>query len=169
MGQMMLLKLKEIWAIRIRLQMTKNTRRSCFARRDSLMPRAYSMDLRKRVMETCDQEETVAQVAKRFAVTPAFVEKLHQRRREIGTQEPKPHGERRQSLLFHDHDEMLCALLTVQPNPTRKRYGGSLGVKVHLSTLWYRLQRLGLTFKKTLLARRSPKNYLFRASLKERA
>ena len=76
------------------------------------------------------------------------MEKLQQRRRERGTLAPKPYGGGRQPLLSPAHDETLRALLTVKPDLTLKELRTKLGVKVHLSTLWYRLQRLGLTFKK---------------------
>ncbi|MGZ8161230.1 MAG: helix-turn-helix domain-containing protein [Methylobacter sp.] len=112
------------------------------------MPKAYSMDLRKRVIEACDQGQPIPQVAKRFTVSESFVEKLQQRRRESGTLEPKPHAGGRQPALSHDHDEMLGTLLTAQPDLTLEALREKLGVKVHLSTLWYRLERLGLTFKK---------------------
>jgi transposase len=75
---------------------------------ENLMPKAYSMDLRKRVIEPCDQGQTIAQVAKRFAVSPSFVEKLQPRRRERGTLEPKPHaGGRRIHTLPLSVEEML--------------------------------------------------------------
>ena len=112
------------------------------------MPRAYSMDLRKRVIEACDEGQTIAQVAERFAVSLSFIEKLQQRRRESGTLEPKPHGGGRQPLLSPEHDETLRALLAAKPDTTLAELREKLGLKVHLSTLWYRLQRLGLTFKK---------------------
>jgi transposase len=113
-----------------------------------LMPKAYSMDLRKRVIEACDQGQTIAQVAKRFAVSTSFVEKLQQRRREHGTLEPKPHGGGRQPRLSPAHDETLRILLATKPDTTLAELREKLGLKVHLSTLWYRLRRLGLTFKK---------------------
>lgn len=89
------------------------------------MPRAYSMDLRKRVIEACDRGETIAQVAQRFAVSPSFVNKLQQRRRKSGTLEPKPHGGGRQPLLFLEHDEMLRTLLAAQA--ARYHPGGIAG------------------------------------------
>lgn len=112
------------------------------------MPRAYSMDLRKRVIEACDEGQTIAQVTERFKVSASFVNKLRQRRRERSTLEPKPHGGGRQPLLSPAHDEMLRALLAAQPDTTLAELRQKLGIKVHLSSLWYRLQRLGLTFKK---------------------
>jgi transposase len=112
------------------------------------MPKAYSMDLRKRVIEACDQGETIAQVAQRFAVSTSFVNKLRQRRRERGTLAAKPHGGGRQPVLSPEHDQRLRALLAAQPDLTLEALRAKLGVKVHLSSLWYRLRRLGLRFKK---------------------
>ncbi|MBL1264070.1 helix-turn-helix domain-containing protein [Candidatus Methylomicrobium oryzae] len=112
------------------------------------MPRAYSMDLRKRVIEACDEGQTIAQVAERFKVSASFVNQLRQRRRQRSTLEPKPHGGGRQPLLSLEHDEMLRTLLTAQPDTTLAELREKLGLKVHLSSLGYRLQRLGLTFKK---------------------
>ncbi|MDD5463116.1 MAG: hypothetical protein PHG00_16050 [Methylococcales bacterium] len=74
------------------------------------MPKAYSMDLRKRVIEACDEGQTIAQVVERFRVSTSFVEKLQQRRRESGTWVPKPHGGGRQSLLTSAHNETLRTL-----------------------------------------------------------
>jgi transposase len=115
---------------------------------ENLMPKAYSMDLRQRVIEAREEGQTVAQVAKRFAVSPSFIEKLQQRWRESGTLEAKPHGGGRQPLLSPKHDERLRVLLKEKPDTTLVELRQKLGIKVHLSTLWYRLQRLGLTFKK---------------------
>jgi transposase len=108
---------------------------------------AYSMDLRKRLIEAREEGQTIAQVAKLFAVSPSFIEKLQQRRRESGTLEAKPHGSGRQPLLSPEHDERLRVLLREKPDTTLVELRQKLGIKVHLSTLWYRLQRLHLTFE----------------------
>ena len=55
-----------------------------------LMPKAYSTDLRERVIAACDQGERAAAVAKRDGVSESFIEKLQQRRREAGTVAAKP-------------------------------------------------------------------------------
>ncbi|MBE7507670.1 MAG: hypothetical protein HS101_15480 [Planctomycetia bacterium] len=46
---------------------------------------AYSMDLRKRVLAACDAGHGTTRVAKSFEVSPAWVRRLKQRRRELGT------------------------------------------------------------------------------------
>ncbi|MGZ8931386.1 MAG: IS630 family transposase, partial [Methylosarcina sp.] len=47
---------------------------------------------------------------------------------------------------------MLRTLLAEKPELSLVELQEKLGIKVHLSSLWYRLQRLGLRFKKTLTA-----------------
>jgi transposase-like protein len=93
-----------------------------------LMPKAYSMDLRKRVIEACAQGQTLAEAATRFAVSTSFVEKLQQQRRERGPLEPKAHGGGRQPRLSSAHDEALRALLFTKPDTTlpelREKRGG---------------------------------------------
>jgi transposase len=115
---------------------------------ENLMPKAYSMDLRKRVIEAREEGQTTAPLAERFKVSPSFVEKLQQRLRESGTLEAKPHGGGRQPKLSPEQDERLRALLAEKPDTTLAELRTKLGIKVHLSTRWYRLRRLGLTFKK---------------------
>src|SRR2546430_17483398 len=53
--------------------------------------RAYSMDIRERVIENLDQE-SMRKTAKRFRVSEYFVYRLKQRHREAGTLAPQPHG-----------------------------------------------------------------------------
>lgn len=112
----------------------------------SQMPRAYSMDLRERIIAACDRGESAAEVAERYSVSASFIEKLKRRRREEGTLAPKPHAGGRQRLLT-DHDETLRQVLEAQPDMTLKELRETLGASVQLSTLWYHLKRLGLTSK----------------------
>ena len=52
---------------------------------------AYSLDLRKRVLASCDAGHKTKQVAELYGVSPAWVRRLKQRRRELGTIEPLPY------------------------------------------------------------------------------
>ena len=55
--------------------------------------RAYSNDLRQRVVAAYDAREgTQEQVAARFAVSTSWVRKLLRQRRATGSIDPKPHG-----------------------------------------------------------------------------
>ena len=53
--------------------------------------RAYSIDIRERVIENLDQE-SMRKTAKRFRVSGYFVYRLKRRYKEAGTLAPKPHG-----------------------------------------------------------------------------
>jgi len=59
--------------------------------------RAYSIDLRDRVVAACDSGEwTPTEVAEEFGVSRAWVYRLLQRRQNEGQYEPKGHGGGRQ-------------------------------------------------------------------------
>jgi transposase len=57
---------------------------------------AYSMDLRQRVLADCDAGLATAQVATKYRVSPAWVRRLKQRRRQTGQVAPtaQRHGPR---------------------------------------------------------------------------
>lgn len=111
------------------------------------MPKAYSMDLRKRVMDACKAGRSAGEVAEVYAVSRSFMEKLKRREREAGTLAAKPPGGGRKALLA-GHDGALRALVAAKPDLTLEGLREELGVSVQLSTLWNRLDRLGLTYKK---------------------
>ena len=55
--------------------------------------RAYSLDLRMRVVEAVDRQVgTQQEVATLFGVSCTFIKKLLRQRRETGSLAPKPHG-----------------------------------------------------------------------------
>jgi transposase len=118
------------------------------------MAKAYSMDLRERVMDACHRGKTLAQVSEQYAVSESFVEKLKRRFRDCATLEPRPHAGGRKSLLA-DYDEVLRAHMTAKPDTTLEELRSILGVPVALSTLWNRLSHLGLTFKKNVASSRA--------------
>src|SRR5438105_725746 len=72
--------------------------------------RAYSMDIRERVIENLDQE-SMRKTAKRFRVSEYFVYRLKQRYREAGTLAPKPHGGGHGPLVDEAGGEFLRAVL----------------------------------------------------------
>ena len=51
---------------------------------------AYSLDLRRRVLAACDAGNGTKAVADLFEVSPSWVRRLKQRRRELGTIESLP-------------------------------------------------------------------------------
>ena len=108
--------------------------------------RAYSMDLRTRVLAALDAGDPTAAVADRFAVSPAWVRRLAQRRRQTGEVTPRTRTPRAPKLRAH-HDR-IRELLAAAPDRTLAELRADLGVAVALSTLWVAVRSLGYTLKK---------------------
>jgi transposase len=109
--------------------------------------RAYSMDLRVRVLAACDAGDTTAEVAEAFAVSEAWVRRLKQRRRQTG--EVGPRTPARPGPALAPHADRLLALVRQSPGLTAAEYRDRLGVGVSVLTAWRMLRRLGLTHKKS--------------------
>jgi transposase len=110
--------------------------------------RAYSMDLRVRVLEAADAGEATAELAERFAVSPAWVRRLKQRRRATGEVAPRKARDPRVPKL-RDHLPRIRELLARTPDMTLAELRDELALAVALSTLWAAVRSLGLTFKKS--------------------
>lgn len=109
---------------------------------------AYSLDLRKRVLAACDAGHGTKQVAEMFDVSPAWVRRLKQRRRELGTIEPLPGRYGRPWRLCDDDLCRLRELVDQHPDATLKELRDLLQVDAALSTLCDALGRMKLSFKK---------------------
>ena len=72
------------------------------------MGAAYSQDLRDRVLAAADRGMPTKQVAAVFAVSPAWVRRVKQRRRESGELSPRPLGGRRRWKI--DRERLATAL-----------------------------------------------------------
>ena len=109
--------------------------------------RAYSMDLRVRVLEAAEDGETTAELADRFAVSPAWVRRLQQRRRETGAVAPRAarHGP---PPSWGAYAGRLRDELRQQPDATLAELRDRLGLAAALSTLWRAVAALRLTVKK---------------------
>lgn len=109
--------------------------------------KAYSMDLRVRVLADCDAGMTTAAVARKYKVSASWVRRLRQRRRETGETAPRPqrHGP---VPLHQTHAEAIRQAVAAEPDATLAELRGQLGLDVSLSTMWHALDRLGLSFKK---------------------
>src|ERR671916_390687 len=83
--------------------------------------RAYSMDIRERVIENLDHE-SMRKTAKRFRVSDYFVYRLKQRYREAGTLAPKPHGGGHGPLVDEAGGEFIRAVLAEASDSTLKSY-----------------------------------------------
>jgi transposase len=110
--------------------------------------RAYSIDLRIRVLEAAEAGETTAELADRFAVSPAWVRRLRQRHRQTGEVAPRTAKDPRVPKL-RDHLPRIRELFAATPDMTLAELRDELKVAAALSTLWAAVRSLGLTFKKS--------------------
>jgi len=121
--------------------------------------KAYSMDLRKRVLAMCDAGHGPTEVARVFDVSEAWVRRLKQRRREDGTIATRPWGGDRNSKFTGVSLAQLRTLIDEQPDATleqlRDRCRQELGIECSASAIWRATQKLGLSFKKKRSGRRS--------------
>src|SRR5205823_6791590 len=81
-------------------------------------------------------------------VSTSFIVRLLPRRRATGTLAPKPHRGGPPPALGPDDLERLAALVRQQPDATWAQLKQQGGFPWSLKTLWYALDRLGLTRKK---------------------
>ena len=115
--------------------------------------RPYSQDLRERIIEALEaHEESHAEIAERFAVSPSFVEKLWQRWRTTGSCVPQPHGGGRQRSL-RGAERLIRAELAEQPALTLaalcERVAQAGHPQVTTKTMCLELKRLKLPLKKS--------------------
>lgn len=116
---------------------------------------AYSMDLRERVLAACDAGNGTRHVARMFDVSPAWVRRLKQRRRELGIIAPLPRSYGPKPLLDETCRQQLRELVRQRGDATLEELRAALPVKVCIGTLWNTLQKLRLPFKKSRCTRRS--------------
>src|SRR5947209_228955 len=113
--------------------------------------RPYSLDLRERILAAVDHHDgSIRWIARIFRVSPSFIVRLLQRRRATGTLAPEPHRGGPPPALGPDDLERLAALVGEQPDATLEQLKQRGGFSCSLKTLWYALDRLGLTRKKSL-------------------
>ena len=106
----------------------------------------YSMDLRERVLADCDAGLGTKATAEKFKVSPAWVRRLKQHRRERGDVVPRHGGGSRGRKIDRDR---LAELVGEQPDATLVELRGRLGVSVTPWAICKALRELGLTYKKS--------------------
>ena len=114
--------------------------------------RPYSLDLRERILAAVDHHEgSIRWIARIFRVSTSFIVRLLQHRRATDRIAPKPHRGGRPPALGPGDLERLAALVREQPDATLEQLKQRGGFRCSLKTLWYALDRLGLTRKKKSL------------------
>jgi transposase len=97
----------------------------------------------------CDEGEPTKLVAEAFEVSPAWVRRLKQRRRELKTIAPLVRTLPDQHKLNDQDRRRLKGLVERQPDATLAELNERLGNKVGISTLWRALRDLRLSLKKS--------------------
>ena len=113
--------------------------------------RAYSMDLRERVLHDSDAGMQAAAVASKYRVSASWVRRLKQRRRETGEVAPRQQRYGRHPVLASQL-HTLAALIREQPDRTLADLQVALGTSASLATIWRAVKQLGFTVKKTVRA-----------------
>jgi transposase len=114
------------------------------------MTRAYSMDLRERVVGAVRSGSTCRAVAERFGVAVSSVVKWSQLEARTGAVVPGRTGGHRKPILAPHHDWLMarveaCSEVTLITLRDELR---ARGVQVSHDTVWRYLRRSGLSFKK---------------------
>ena len=114
--------------------------------------RPYSLDLRERIVAAVDHHDgSIRWIARIFRVSTSFIVRLLQRRRATGTLAPEPHRGGPPPALEPGDLERLAGLVREQPDATLEQLRQRGGFQCSLKTLWFALDRLGLTRKKKSL------------------
>lgn len=114
--------------------------------------KAYSMDLRKRVLAMCDAGHGTTEVARVLDVSPAWVRRLKQRRREDGTIAARACGGDRVSKIRGRALTRLGEFVQEQPGATlaqlQERCTDELRIRCSVMAVWRACRKLGLSLKK---------------------
>jgi transposase len=115
------------------------------------MARAYSEDLRERVVSAVISGKSCLEAAEQFAVSHSSAIKWIHQKREAGAVATPPMGGPKPRLLV-DYRDWLLSRMAAKPDLTVQALLDELrqqhGVQVCLDTLWRFLKAQGLSFKK---------------------
>ena len=110
--------------------------------------RAYSVDLRQRVIGDCEAGAGTKAVAAKYKVSPSWVRKLKKQKRDTGSIEPIAATPGPEPALAA-HEGRLRELIRANPDRTAGEYHALLGAEVAVVTVWRAIRRLGFTRKKS--------------------
>ena len=118
---------------------------------DKSVMESYWMDLRARGVEACDREPgrgSQARIARQFGVSPAWIGKLLQRRRQRGEYGPLMTQRGRKPVFTGQLRERLEKRVQEQPDVTLAELRDRTGVNGSLAAICKTLQRLDYRRKK---------------------
>jgi putative transposase len=120
------------------------------------MGKAYSMDLRERVIMDIDGGLSVASVARKYRVSEWWIHQLKKRRTETGSIAAGRQGGHKPRAM--PDAALLKTLVQSHPDATLTELQGLLKerkVEIKITTLWYNLEYAGLSVKKNRARRRT--------------
>ncbi len=114
--------------------------------------RPSALDLRVRVAAAVDDhEDSQAEIAYRFGVSPSFITRLLRRRRQAGSLAPKPHGGGHPPALDRDGRERLRRAVREPPDATRAELAQRVGIASSITAILRALRKLRISRKKKSL------------------
>ena len=120
--------------------------------------KAYALDLRERVLRARRQGHSAYEVAKQLSLSKRSVERYWRRYQATGQVTAHKMGGHRTSRLAA-HDTTLRTWISQRPDLTlgelQQRCREELQVRLGITALWHRLERLGLSYKKNSARRRA--------------
>jgi transposase len=116
------------------------------------MAKAYSQDLRMRVVEAVEGGASRREVAEVYGISPSVVVIWMQRWTETGSVEAKPSGGSTSPL--DEHAEFLLGLTIEQPDMTLDEIVAAMskaGIKGSRTAVWRFYERYDISFKKNFV------------------
>jgi transposase len=118
--------------------------------------RAYSLDLRQRVMKAYDEGKwTVGQIAERFKVGEWWVHKLKRQRKTGGDLGPRKGRVGQPRRFDAEQINRLTQYVDKHPDATLERIHEKIAVNCTLVTIHHTLKRLGYRYKKNAAGQRT--------------
>ena len=116
-----------------------------------LFMKAYSIDLRKRVLAAYDSDKyTLKQIAEQFQVTTRWIQKLRQQRTQEGSIAPRPQNQGRKPAFrgrqLQELDDFVKKYSDATLEEIREYFAGR--VNCSIVAIHYTLKRLGWRYKK---------------------
>lgn len=125
------------------------------------MPKAYSNDLRKRVIESLAEGLSQSKVSRTFSISIVTVKRWQKRYRETKSYEPKQRVFDLSKLRIIDYDK-VSQYVETHPDKTLKELGCKF--KTSDTAILYILRKLNITYKKTLPVRGAKGRFARRVS-----
>lgn len=114
------------------------------------MPRAYSMDIRERIILDMGRGLSARQAAAKYHVSASFAIRLFRRWRETGSCAPKRMGGYRRSPL-DGHGDILMRFIEEDSGITLMEVQARLkeaGIRAGIGSIWRFYERHGISYKK---------------------